>query len=886
MSESEIPPAGGTEPPPPPPSPDEESRLATLRRYQVLDSEPEPEFDDLALLASLVCGTPMALISLVDRDRQWFKARIGFPVQETARNQAFCAHGILDSGVFEVPDARLDPRFENNPLVTGDAGIRFYAGAQLRTPEGLVLGMLCVKDRIPRDLSAEQKMALQILSRQVVDRLESRKRTRELRDALKELQTSREPGVAGKPGTGTIKESELRQPRALDAATAHIAILDENGVIVEVNAAWDRFASANGFRGQLRGRGDNYIKLCESATGPGAEEGRAVATGVREVLAGRMPEFQLNYPCHSPKHQRWFHLRVTRLAGPGPVRALVAHENITAQTLAETALRESELRFRSLFQHMLEGYAYCRMLAGLETGEDFIYLEVNRAFESLTGLANVTGKRVSELIPGIQEQNPELFASYRRVAALGEPEKFECELAGLGKWFAISVYSDQPGYFVAIFDDITGRKKAEESLLLLNSAVEHTQEAILITDAQLDMPGPRILYVNPAYTRLRGCTAAEVIGKTPRIFQGPRTDRAVLRRLRQKLERGEGFSGEVVNYRNDGSEFDLEWQIAPIRDARGKVTHFVAAQRDVTARNRGQAELEAIHRDLVEASRFGGMAEVATSVLHNVGNVLNSVNVSTNLLLERLSRSRLARLAQVVNLLQEQAGDPATFLREDPRGRQIIPFLAQLTELLQSEREASLRELEQLRRDVEHIKVIVAAQQDFARTGPVREMVPPASLLEDSVRVNEDELSRHQVEVIREFADLPATNLERHKVLLILVNLIRNAQWACGEAHREDPQIVLRLTTSGGKLQFTVQDNGVGIAEENLGRLFNHGFTTRKNGHGFGLHSSATVAHEMGGTLTASSAGRGHGATFILELPQPEAPEESAGSPEPASGTF
>lgn len=105
-------------------------------------------------------------------------------MHETARDQAFCAHGILDSGVFEVPDARLDPRFENNPMVTGDEGIRFYAGAQLRTAEGLVLGMLCVKDQIPRDLGAEQKMALQILSRQVVDRLESRQRTRELRDAL------------------------------------------------------------------------------------------------------------------------------------------------------------------------------------------------------------------------------------------------------------------------------------------------------------------------------------------------------------------------------------------------------------------------------------------------------------------------------------------------------------------------------------------------------------------------------------------------------------------------------------------------------------------------------------------------------------------------------
>ena len=148
-----------------------------------------------------------------------------------------------------------------------------------------------------------------------------------------------------------------------------------------------------------------------------------------------------------------------------------------------------------------------------------------------------------------------------------------------------------PRQYVAISGDITARMRSEESLRLLNSAVLQSKESILITDAELDVPGPKILFVNPAFTRMTGWSAEEVIGKTPRILQGPRTDKTVLRRLRKNLEQGETFQGEAINYRKDGTDYILEWQITPIRDAGGKVTHFVAVQRDITERKQAEARI-------------------------------------------------------------------------------------------------------------------------------------------------------------------------------------------------------------------------------------------------------------------------------------------------------
>jgi two-component system, NtrC family, sensor kinase len=169
----------------------EEERLAALERYRILDTLPEQVFDDITFLAAHLCGTPVALVSLVDAERQWFKSRVGWKRAETPRGLAFCAHAILQQELMIVPDTRHDPRFRDHPLVVGPPHVRFYAGAPLITPDGFAIGTLCVIDRVPRVLSGEQQLALTALARMVVAQLELRLRLKGMEENLAEADAVR-----------------------------------------------------------------------------------------------------------------------------------------------------------------------------------------------------------------------------------------------------------------------------------------------------------------------------------------------------------------------------------------------------------------------------------------------------------------------------------------------------------------------------------------------------------------------------------------------------------------------------------------------------------------------------------------------------------------------
>jgi len=178
-----------------------------------------------------------------------------------------------------------------------------------------------------------------------------------------------------------------------------------------------------------------------------------------------------------------------------------------------------------------------------------------------------------------------------------------------------------------------------------------------------------------------------------------------------------------------------------------------------------------------------------------------------------------------------------------------------------------LRESTSLAANVVHIKEIVAMQQNYAKSSGVVEWVNVPELVEDAIRMNSGALTRHNVDLTREFAAVPPISVEKHKVLQILINVLRNAKYACDESGRSDKKITVRITGREGWVSISVVDNGIGIPPENLTLIFNHGFTTRKEGHGFGVHSGANAAREMGGSLSAGSEGTGRGATFTLELP-------------------
>ena len=290
----------------------------------------------------------------------------------------------------------------------------------------------------------------------------------------------------------------------------------------------------------------------------------------------------------------------------------------------------------------------------------------------------------------------------------------------------------------------------------------------------------------------------------------------------------------------------------------------VEIERQVVERT---AELNRTQVELLETSRLAGMAEVATSVLHNVGNVLNSVGVSAELATSKVREFRTGGLKNVAELLQQHSADLPAFLSSDPRGKMLPDYLLKLAEHLAEPQQAILQEMEMLQKNIDHIKEIVAMQQRYARGTGVVEVLSVADLVEDSIRINAASFSRHEVNVVREIAPVPQLKTDRHKVMQILVNLLSNAKHALDHSEG-DKRMTVRVTLNQkGQLEIAVIDNGSGISPENLKRIFAHGFTTKKLGHGFGLHSGALAAKELGGTLTAHSDGPGLGATFTLTLP-------------------
>jgi signal transduction histidine kinase len=284
----------------------------------------------------------------------------------------------------------------------------------------------------------------------------------------------------------------------------------------------------------------------------------------------------------------------------------------------------------------------------------------------------------------------------------------------------------------------------------------------------------------------------------------------------------------------------------------------------VRARSR---ELELAQRQLVDAAHLAGRAEVAVSVLHNVGNVLNSLNINASLSAENLKGLPLHTITRTSELLALHREEPG-WLRDDPRGKKIPAFLAKLGQELEKKRASLISHQREMLEHVEHIKQVVAMQNAYAGRRRLVEQVSLSELIELALRINHNSMDRNAVEVVRHFEPLPDVHAEKHNVLQILVNLISNAQQAlvAGRAH-ERRMIIHMGWGKPGHWRVSVEDNGIGIAPENLDKLFYFGFTTRKEGHGIGLHSCALSAQEMGGTLVARSEGLGHGACFILEVP-------------------
>jgi len=289
--------------------------------------------------------------------------------------------------------------------------------------------------------------------------------------------------------------------------------------------------------------------------------------------------------------------------------------------------------------------------------------------------------------------------------------------------------------------------------------------------------------------------------------------------------------------RPDGSICHIASLAAVSTDSIDASPRLVGIDLDITDRVEADERERKLQQQLHDVSRQAGMAEIATNVLHNVGNVLNSVNISATLVTDRVKKPKSSGLGKVAALLQQHQADLGTFVTTDERAKHLPVYLTQLAERLAVDQEATLQELELLRKNIDHIKEIVAMQQSYSKLVGVPERLVVAHLIDDALRMNASAFIRHGVNLKCELEDVPEITVEKHKVLQIVVNLLRNARQACAASAKSEKEVVIRTTKQMGGVQITVADNGIGIQPEHMTRIFSHGFTTKKHGHGFGFRA-------------------------------------------------
>lgn len=400
-----------------------------------------------------------------------------------------------------------------------------------------------------------------------------------------------------------------------------------------------------------------------------------------------------------------------------------------------------------------------------------------------------------------------------------------------------------------------------ESELFYHSLVESLPQSIARKDAE-----GRFTYVNSVFAEFVHRPAEEIVGRTDaEIYPA---DVAAMSRKGdlQVMSTRQPLEHESVETQN-GKRLYYHLKKIPLLDDHGVCLGVQVLMWDMTVFRETEELLRRAQRELMETSRLAGIAEMATGVLHNLGNALNSVNTSVGVSAERLRHSRVVNVRRVAELLDEHRDSLAEFLTRDPRGMRIIDYLKRLGGMLEEEKAEGLHDFDFLRESIEHLNHIVAAQQSFANVAGITEDIAPSELLEYALRICDASLVRHEILVNREFAPSGPVRVQRQKVLQVLVNLVNNAKDALKIRRPGERRITVASRQLGERVEIVISDNGEGIAPDNLTRIFAFGFTTKPGGHGFGLHSSALAAKEMHGSLLARSDGSGKGATFVLELP-------------------
>ena len=662
-----------------------------------------------------------------------------------------------------------------------------------------------------------------------------------------------------------LRENEERYRNLFEHTSEALTTLTTSGIITEVNRTSEKLSGWS--RQELLGKHFSMLMPPTSATL--AEERQRLALAGEELS----PTFELEIVHKDGRlipieaRVRFVYNKARKVIG-----FQCSYRDITERKQAAEALQESEDRWQLAVRGSNDGiwdwnvkantvFYSARWKEMLGFADD----DVVDTFEHFTTRLHPEDhdRVLHDLNEHLEQQTP-FFASEFRIQP--KDGRYRWHFArGQALW-------DEAGQGIrmaGISSDITDRKQLEEAVRTNEERFRSLSVSSPVGIFQTDETGSCV-YTNPRWQELSGLSEEDCLGFGWVDAVAGSERQAVLDEWLGCAKDGKEFSREFCFLRPDGEECWVHSRSALIHSENGALIGFVGTTEDITERKRAEAEREALNSQMVEVSRQVGMAEVATHVLHNVGNVLNSVNVATVMLEKTLRQSRLSNVSRLGAIFKQHANDLSQYLSHDPKGQQIPGYVSQLGQHLDQEQHQMLQELEALAKNVEHIMQIISVQQDVAKSGGLQEELQLQDLLEQSLGINLASLERHQIELERHSAETAPVLVDKHEVLQILVNLIGNAKHAMMARGDGPHQLTVGIGWAEDKadsVRLQVTDNGLGIPPENLTKIFSQGFTTKKEGHGFGLHSSALSAKRLGGSLSAYSEGIGTGATFILDLP-------------------
>jgi PAS domain S-box-containing protein len=819
----------------------EDSRLETLRKLEILDTSDEKDLDDIVQLIATICDVPIALVSLVDERRQWFKAKVGVAISETPREHAFCAHAILQNELMIVPDALADERFAASPLVTGSMGIRFYAGMPLITTDGYTLGTLCVMGRKPGNLTDFQCLSLRTLARNVIKQIELKYMARQMDERARTLEESNmKLAILNRESRGNLEhikslqdqlEIRERQYREMvENATDLIYELNTEGYFSFVNPVMERVSGYT--REELFAM--RYWEL--------------VSPDHRDRIVNFYKEQR-----RSGKRNTYLEFTMLTKSGEGiwigqnvnmqftddykVIKVSVISRDITTLKNTELKRMESENRFRTLAENAPVGI--------FQTDATGVCTYVNKRVSEITGMPEEDMLREGWIKAVYPEDLLRVTTTLQQ--SVEEKHGFKIELRFVNdtqgiRWViseGVPVLDDNgvlTGY-IGTTHDITERKQmfqklrdSEELYRLLSS---NTRDMIALY--KIDASATRT-FISPSVNDILGYTSEELVGSSPYDNIHPEDEAQVKKILKSVVFTGNSATLEYRMRRKDGTYVWLESHAHPFYDDNGNMTGFQSSSRDISKRKEFEASLKVAKEKAEEATRAKSL--FLSMMSHEIRTPMNAIVGLTNLLLQNDPREDQR---ERLNLLKFSGHNLLTIIND------ILDF---------SKIEAGKLVLESI--DINLKKLLSDTRQ----------------MLEQ--RAQEKNISLY----MKYDAKLPEfLKGDTVRISQIVTNLLSNAIKFTERGYVELSVKLLGEEKGKYKVQFAVKDTGIGIEADKLETIFEHftqadnDITRRFGGTGLGLTITKGLLHLMGSKIDLESV-PGYGSTFSFVLTMDKGKDE------------